>query len=378
MAKNVPARAVRTIVFDEWPNHETIWAIAAGPDNLIHVAVCCETTGGGSVQLYAYDPATDAMRHLVDGASALNEPPETGRATHGKVHFALCPSTDGYVYAATHASTAPLGDHIWDARAMWADHTRRFSGGHFFRYDPVTGACEDYGVPFPFVGLPAMELDEALGCFVAVTYPTGHVVFIDKVSRQATDGGRISETYPLCLVLDGQGHAWTSDTYGFLVRINVRERTTETLEARVPQPSGSTGPLCCMCDARLGADGYVYGISYARPGLYRFLPTPAGPVEIEFLGRFLPGAERGMGRGLCFADDGMIYACHFDAHSASENIHLVRYDPKRQRFDDLGVLASRGASRRWWRCVKGPDGKLYAGECGRKPVSLIVIDPKRL
>ena len=81
---------------------------------------------------------------------------------------------------------------------------------------------------------------------------------------------------------------------------------------------------------------------------------------------------------MCFAGDGRLYACFFDAHSASDNIHLVRYDPRRRRGEDLGVVFTNGASRRWWRCVLGPDGRLYAGECGRKPVSLIIIDPRKL
>ena len=376
--RRVPTRAITGFVFTDLPKHETIWAIAAGPDELVHVAVCGETIGGQTVQLYAYDTAARRMRHALDVAKAIGEDPRNGHATHGKVHFALCPSRDGFVYAATHASTPPLGETMWNAKTMWGDRRRSFSGGHVFRYDPRTGDCRDFGVPFPHVGISAMDLDEERGRLVGVTYPTGHLIFIEKDTGEAFDAGRISETYPLALVPDGKGRVWSSDAYGFLIRIHVAGRRAELLTERVPQPGGATGLNSSMCDGRLGPDGFIYGVGYAVPNLFRFRPRPRGAIRIEDLGPFLPGATRGMARGLCFADDGMLYACFFDAHSASDNIRLVRYDPERMRGESLGLIHVNGASRRWWRCVKGADDRLYAGECGRMPVSMIIIDPKRL
>jgi streptogramin lyase len=350
--------------------------MAAGPGPLVHIAVCCETTGGGTVQLHAYDTSTGQMRHALDVAQALGEDPANGRPSHGKVHFALCPRSDGWVYAATHASTPPLGESIWHAKTMWNDAYRSFSGGHLFRYNPETSQCEDLGIPMPNVGIPAMELDEPRNQLVGVTYPTGHLLFFDAPTGQAHDAGRISECYPLCLLLDGQGRAWTSDSYGYMIRVDLAGRSADILAARTPQPGEATGLTSCMCDGRLGPDGMVYGVSYATPNLFRFKPTADGEIEIEDLGLF--AAKVGKARGLCFGDDGLLYACVFNAHEASRNIRLARFDPSTGKGEVLGQTYTQGASRRWWRMVKGADGKLYAGECGRKPVSMIIIDPSEL
>ena len=363
------------IPFADFPNHETIWAIAAGPGPLIQVAVCCEATGGGTVQLYSYDTRSRTMDLALDVARAIGEDPADGHASHGKVHFSLCPASDGWVYAATHCSTPPLGDDIWDGRKMWNHPRKSFSGGHLFRYRPDTGVCEDFGIPFPNQGVPALVLDETVGRLAGLTYPGARLFVIDIDGTGFEDLGRMSADYPLCLAIDGQGCAWTSDTYGYVIRVDLAGKTFDLLPSRFPTPRGAIGMAGNMCDAVAGPDGFMYCVAYNLPNLFRFRPTPDGPVGIEDLGPFLPGSDARVARGLVFGPDGFLYACAYSPYDPADRPRLGRFDLETSRGTEIGSLDMGGAPRRYWRATLGADGRIYAGECGRRPVSLLIFDP---
>ena len=374
---NANSPSVRRVVFTDHPDHETIWSIAADRAGVIHVAVCCESTGGGTVFLYTHDTRTGVTRQALDVARAIGEDPSDGRATHGKVHFALCPASDGWVYAATHCTTPPKGDRHWSARRMWGDARKSFTGGHVFRYRADGSAFQDFGIPFPNEGVPLLGLDEKLGLLVGATYPRGHLFIMDTDGRNFTDLGRASEEYPLALVVDGHGCAWTTDTYGFIIRIRLAERRWEALPEQVAAARGAGGIMSAMCDAVLGPDGWIYGVGYSSPALFRFRPAAEGPVIAQDLGPFTPDSGERVARGLTFGADGKLYACLYDPNDKPGHIDFACFDPELGRGENLGPLTADGAPRRYWRAVTGPNGLIYAGECGRKPVSMVVIDPDR-
>jgi hypothetical protein len=308
------------------------------------------------------------MRHELDVAKLINEPPENGHAPHGKIHFSLCPSKDGFLYAATHCSTPPVGDLIWDGHTFIGDQERSFTGSHFLRVHPLTHVAADLGRLFPNEGVGVMALDDPSGRCVGVTYPTGRAFFIDKDGAHLLDCGRYSESYTLSLIRTEGGYVFGTDTFGYFLRINMKERTVEHLSSRVPYPlSGASGLYRAMCDSALGRDGFVYAVCYGIPRVYRFAPTPSGPIQAEEVGQF---AATGHAPGIVLGDDGHLYAC--------VNAHLMRLDIRKRKVEDFGLLEIEGAERHYWRCVKGKDGRLYAGECGAHPVSMIIIDPSKL
>ena len=377
MAGPAEPRRVRgeAVAFSDFPNHETIWAIAAGPGPLIQVAVCCENTGGGTVQLYSYDTRSRTMHRVLDAALAIGEDPADGHASHGKVHFSLCPASDGWVYAATHCTTPPLGDDIWDARKMWNHPRKSFSGGHVFRYRPDTGECEDFGIPFPNQGIPALVFDETMGRLAGLTFPGARLFVMDRDGTGFEDLGRVSADYPLCLALDGQGCAWTSDTYGYVIRVDLGARCFDLLPSRLPAPRGAVGMAANMSDTVAGPDGFMYCVTYNLPNLFRFRPVPEGPVDIEDLGPFLPGSSTRVTRGLVFGPDRSLYACAYSPYDPADRPRLGRFDPETAQGTEIGSLDMGGVPRRYWRAALGADGRIYAGECGRRPVSLLIFDP---
>jgi len=365
--RKVPSRAVQAHAFTEYPNHDTIWAIAAGSEGLIHIAVCCESIGGGVVQLCSYDVDRRKARHELDVAQFLGEPPDNGHASHGKIHFSLCPSKDGFLYAATHCSTPPLGDRSWDAHVMYNDGQRSFAGGHFFRFHPLTQQGDDFRILFPHEGVGVLALDETTCRCVGVTYPTGRMFFIDKDGKEFVDAGRVAERYTLSLIGDGKGAVYGTDTYGYFLRMDMKNRSVEHLTSRMPTHRAASGRYISMSDSAWGPDGFVYALCYRVPNLFRFRPAPTGPIHVEDLG---PLHEDKPPIGMAFAGDGNLYT---NAGSC-----LIRWDIRKRSAENLGSIYVDGAERRYWRCVKGKDGRLYGGECGRKPVSLIIIDPEKL
>jgi hypothetical protein len=212
-----------------------------------------------------------------------------------------------------------------------------------------------------------MALDEATGRCVGVTYPTGRMFFMDKDGKGFVDAGRVAERYTLSLIGDGKGTVYGTDTYGFFMRMDMKNRTVEHLTSRMPPRRDASGRYISMCDSAWGPDGCVYAVCYRMPNLFRFRPAPTGAIHVEDLG---PWGGENAPVGLAFAGDGHLYASAGGA--------LVRFDTRRGKGENLGSICVDGAERRFWRCVKGKDGKLYAGECGRKPVSLLVIDPEKL
>ena len=255
---------------------------------------------------------------------------------------------------------------MWDPHTMWNDRQKSFRGAHFFRLHPRTGEFSDFGTLFPNEGVGVLALDEKRARCVGVTYPIGRMFFIQKDGTDLVDMGRMCESYTLSLIHDGRHHVYATDTYAYFMRIDMRNRSVERLGARVPQLHGATGRYTPMCDSRMGPDGWIYFSAYRMPYIFRFKPVQSGELSVEKVGE----ATGDGATGLAFGDDGMLYI--------ASGGHLNRFDIRRKKIEDLGVLHVRGAARRYWRCVKGKDGRLYAGECGRRPISMIIIDPRKL
>jgi hypothetical protein len=109
----------RPLIFDERPLQDTTWGITTGRDGVIYVALSGEFTGGLSLHLARYEPATERKECLLDVARALGEPPDNGRLTHSKIHYSMIPDDDGVLWCATHCTGAPIGDPVWRPWNCW-------------------------------------------------------------------------------------------------------------------------------------------------------------------------------------------------------------------------------------------------------------------
>lgn len=176
-------RKMKSIVFKELPVHDTCWSITTGSDGNIYIGVCSELTGGQSVFIVQYNPVNGKTEYLLDVASALGEPSDSGRAPYSKIHYCLLPSSDGKLYCATHCSGLPINHPVWRPWHTWDDPEKMHPGFHIFSFDPKTEELVDFGIMSPNEGSRAMALAEKRGLLYGITWPRD-LYFADTNNRQ--------------------------------------------------------------------------------------------------------------------------------------------------------------------------------------------------
>jgi hypothetical protein len=364
-----------SVVFTEHPRHDTIWAIIRGHDDQVYIGLCLEGTGGGVAQLYVYDTRGLRLRHLADLGKVTGEPPDSGHATQGKIHFALCHARDGKLYGATHCTTPPAGHRVWSPLSMWDDPRHCFPGGHIFRYDTLTGEALDFGVITPHDGIPYLMLDEERGRLYGATYPKAHLFSTDLSGRDVRDYGRISAMYPISMVFDGEGNLYTSDTSSGLVRFDVRrERVVHLGRWPYAEPWNPQRRCSWVTDMCLGPDGMIYGVTYSNDHLFRFDPRQEVP-DVEDLGPGLDGVPGVSLRCLVADHSGnLYYTCQAQPNHPEGNV-LVRYHVASRRKEPVGQFVLNGERYFPWRAVCDSAGHLYFACIHRVPTNILVYRP---
>ncbi|MEI6500712.1 MAG: hypothetical protein WCP21_06755 [Armatimonadota bacterium] len=358
------------VEFTDHPDHDTIWTITLGHDGQVYVGLCLEGKGGGVAQVYRYDTQARCLQHLADIGKVTGEPPDSGHATQGKIHFSLCHARDGKLYGATHCTTPPLGEPIWSPIAMWGDPDRSFPGGHLFRYDTLTGEAVDFGVITPHDGIPYLMLDEARRRLYGVTYPRAHFFSTDLCGRDFRDYGRLSNMYPIAMVFDDAGNLYTSDSNSQLIKFDVVQDRLRFLRTKpYVRPFNTDGRFSWITDMRQGPDGCIYGVSYSNDHLFRFDPREDTPV-IEDLGPGLPGVAAQSLRCLVPDREGHLY--YLVAGAGENGTVLARYDFASGEREPVGRLESGGKPLFTWRGVCGRDGTLYLAGIHRSPMYLLI------
>ncbi len=373
--KPLDPRAWQCVVFEDHPLHDTIWTITLGHDGHVYLGLCLEGKGGQVAQLYMYDTSARRLRHLADMGEVTGEPPDSGHATQGKIHFSLCHARDGKLYGATHCTTPPLGHRIWSPLSMWGDPTMSFPGGHIFRYDTHSGEIVDFGVITPGDGIPYLMLDEERQCLYGATYPKAHFFRTNLQGRDLRDYGRLSSLYPISMVFDASGNLYTSDTNSRLIKYDVTQDRLEFFDTRpYVRPWNTDARFSWVTDMAPGPDGWIYGLAYSNDHLFRFDPRVASP-QIEDLGPGLPDTPAGTLRCLVPDRQGNLYYLVQPGAGARHGTALVRYDVAAGTRTPVGLMELKGQQYFTWRGVCGLDGTLYLATVGRVPSCLLIYRP---
>ncbi len=371
----VDPRQWQVLPFHEHPLHDTIWAITLGHDGQVYIGLCLEGRGGQVAQLYMYDTRQERLRWLADMGDVTGEPPDSGHATQGKIHFSLCHARDGSVYGATHCTTPPVGHRIWSPLSMWDDPVMSFPGAHIFRYDTHTAKTVDFGVITPNDGIPYLMLDEEREYLYGITYPRAHFFRTDLRGRNFRDYGRVSSWYPLSMIFDEAGNLFTSDTNSRLIKYDVARDELIFFNARpYAEPWNTDARFSWITDMCMGPDGRIYGLTYSNDHLFRFDPKQESP-EIEDLGPGLPEAPGGMLRCIVPDRKGNLYYLAQPGSGDRRGTILVRYDIARSTREPVGTLVIDGEHYFTWRGVCGLDGTLYLATIGRVPCCLLIYKP---
>jgi hypothetical protein len=298
--------------------------------------------------LVEFDPITEKQRVVVDAHKVCGLTAK-GYAAQAKFHTRNYVGPSGIIYAGTKQGYAKKGDES------------EYPGGYLITYDPRNDTARNLGMPYEKQGIADVVADESRGLIYVVTCEDQHWMLYDVATKKFTELGPMLTPYATTLMdAEGKAHALTKDfqlaTYDPATKKVYRRPIgiggkTFTRESRSSIPTwnldadGRTAWLILMNDAHL------LSIDLSSKG-----KKAMGANH----GLMLKGERPDSRSALTIAPDGRIYALisvqNTTGFGKGKLHHLCRYDPKKRRHEDLGVLA-----------VKNPDFFDFKPANGKKP-----------
>ena len=298
--------------------------------------------------LVEFDPVTEKQRIVVD-AHKVCDLTAKGYAAQAKFHTRNFVGPSGVIYLGTKQGYAKKGDES------------EYPGGFLITYDPRNDTARNLGMPYKKQGIADVVADESRGLIYVVTCEDQHWMLYDTKTKKFTELGPMLTPYATTLMDgDGKAHALTKDfqlaTYDPQTKKVTRRPIgiggkTFTRESRSAIPTwnldadGRTAWLILMNDAHL---------------LSIDLSSKGKKVKGTNHGLMLKGEKPDSRSALTIAPDGRIYTLisvrNTTGFGKGKLHHLCRYDPKKRKHEDLGVLA-----------VKNPDFFDFKPADGKKP-----------
>jgi len=339
--------------------------------------LCSESIDTGA-QMYSYDPATNAIRHLGDLTEASGEK-GLKAIPQGKSHVTFV-EWEGKLYFATHAGYYSIQNGR-ERMGVPPPGYKPYPGGHFLAYDMASGTFEDLASAPPGQGILAMNMDAKRGRLYGLTWPSGHFLRFDLATKNLKNLGPVSKegegghgpTYRvLCrsLALDPEdGSVYLSTADGDILRYRYDRDAIETVQGENLRKD-YFGKYDLNAGGRMGyawrqtfwyaPDRAIYGLHGNSGYLFRF--DPRGP-RVDVIERITsePSKRRGMFDAfpygyLGFAlapDDRTVYylttgPLEDDAPPAAgsaasgrapkEDLRLVTYDIPTAKYEDRGAI----------------------------------------
>ena len=339
-------------VLPETHNNESgYFSLCVGLDGKVYVGT---TKYGVNSFLVEFDPATEKQRivldtHKVCGVTAM------GFAAQAKIHTPNFVGPSGTVYVGSKQGYPDKGD------------TQEFAGGYVMTYDPKAGKAECLGMPLAGYGVGDVTADESRGLLYVVAErvkPDQPMRWLlgELKARKYRELGPQPTPYATTLI-DKQGRA----------------NTLTDGDLRLAQYDPATGQVT-LRDIELNGKKYVppqkppiptWKLAADGRTAFMILISDATLIEIDLLsegatvkakshGPMIGGKGHDCRCGLDIGPDGRVYAVirvNNDTKFGTGFLHhLVRFDPKAGKTQDLGVLA-----------VKNPDFFPFGGTGGKAP-----------
>ena len=300
-----------------------------------------------NAHLVEFDPATGRQRAVID-ANAVCGLTARGYAAQAKIHTRNFVGPSGRIYVGTKQGYRRQGD------------TSQYPGGYVIVYDPRTGRAESLGMPYPGQGVIDVVADEARGLLYVVTCEEQHWMLYDVKARRYRELGPLLTPYATTLIdRDGGANAITADFRLARYDPATGQVTVRDIEAggrRWTRANANSIPTW-----NLAADGRTaYLILMNDPTLLEIALAPKAPaVRAASHGKMIEGKNPDSRCALTIAPDGRVYTVvrvdNETGFGTGYLHHLLRFDPKTRRTEDLGVLAVRNPD--FFGFGPGPDGK---------------------
>lgn len=361
-----------------------------GDSTSLYLGLSNEFEPGVHGRLVRFNCADESFSLLGDMGTVLPEARQALRPPHSKFHLGIVVDSDGLVYAATHMTAPPAGEHVHRAFEIYNDGRRWFSGSHLLRYDPRTDRLVDLGIVSPKEGVRILAINPELHELYALTYPRDHFLVV-TTEGQVRDLGRVGQdnAFGLCWCKDGC--TYTTDDDGFFLRYRPRARggdgTLEHLAIRIPDAPWRDGTGNLVRRMITGPDGFtLYGAGTKGMRIFAWRPDNAevrdyGPVvgtdrPSEY--SYLPSVK-----ALAFGSDGWLYIATvpYSGYARSDSgCELWRLNPQSGLTQSLGLIGGADGSRftNCQQAAASPDGSIYFGmqTAAPSPATLVAWRPK--
>ncbi|MBS1827918.1 MAG: hypothetical protein JST93_21595 [Acidobacteria bacterium] len=358
-------------------------ALNFASDGKLYYVICSHLIDTGA-QMFSYDPATGATRHIADLTEAVGE---KGRKAvpQGKSHVPFY-EHKGKLYFATH-----LGYYRHEgAKEIVGEPPpgyQPYPGGHFLAYDLKTGKIEDLGLAPQNEGIITMAMDTRREKLYALTWPTGLFLTFDIATRKVQNFGPTA----------GKGERGTGNEFRVVSRSiavdpNVATATFSTADGDLFLYNPLTNQLAKADGVSLRREAFgqwdpskpgsmaynwrqtvfyrpgnvFYGIHGATSTLFRY---NASGKEMYVDERIASQKTREMGAydsfrygylGLTLGPDGhTLY--YLTGTPAGEEVRFVTFHIPTGRYTDHGALAFDDGRRPTWAqaIAVGPDKRIY-------------------
>ena len=329
---------------------------------------------GGAGHLVYYDSKTGRMVDVGD-LNTLTGEALFNRGPQSKIHAKFGEGKDGRIYYGTHGG-------LWWGYSRFATK-EGYTGAHWMAFDPKTGRNEDFGLGVPYQGVNTGAYDPQFNRIYGLTHPKGELVYYDVATKKAVNKGRINNFESICrtLGIDDQGYVYGSFGLGQVWRYDPRTDTIKELSCRIPirekgisfgrdYNKSETAWRTVVWDQETKR---FYGVEESATILISFDPRAGKDGEFKRLGQL--AIEEAANRRevpyatltLTLGKDRKLYygasAREFDygGSAGAESAHLITYDLKTGKTQDLGEMLLPDGSRVFGTNAAdtAPDGTIY-------------------
>ena len=316
-------------------NESGYFSLCEGLDGKIYIGTAKYNENSYLVE---FDPYTEKQKIVIDTHSVC-QINATGYAAQAKIHTKNFVGESGKIYVGSKQGYRAKDDQS------------EYPGGYVMVYDPAIQKPECLGMPYPEEGIIDVVADEKRGLIYVVTCENQHWMLYDMKTKTYRELGPLLLPYATTLVdRNGMAYAITKDFEIAMYdpdaeKVSVRPIVIDGKKFKKPQGKGYA--ICCWVLADDGKTAYMTMISF--PELYRMELSARGKqIKGKNLGPMIKEKNPDSRGSLCIHPDGRVYCLwrvDNDTGFGSGYLHhLVRYDPKKNRMEDLGVIV-----------VKNPD-----------------------
>src|SRR3989339_737950 len=307
-----------------------IWgSVAINPDGVVMIGVANHVD---NVAIYTWDTKKNELMFEGDLMEMLHM---SMKHWQSKIHT--------YIYWSPKHKKFFFGTDAGTYRSETIlEHPFGYIGGFWCWFDPASHKMGTFGLNGLHRSVKGCVYSEVSGLMMGNTDPQQHFITCDVATGELNDYGRINGFHqPRVLFCDTWGNGYTIDTYGELVKFDVRKKELVDIHVSLPRADKVAFYLAAsgIMALQYMPDGTIYGLAHYGIA-FKYTPAKNGSGTMEDLGPTL-GDDSANGNwrhcyspNLAVIDNKMYYGIGGHGNfidSVKKNVFLVEKDIKTKR-----------------------------------------------